>query len=119
MYRCMAIIAALFVGLLTSAVPPPWSSRTVATPQDESFYRGQQVQHPEALSGLWEASDGRVGAIGIHLQLDTSVPSEATSLNGVPQSWQDFQVGVFDRGGPTIQIGDQNYFSDSPRGGGV
>ena len=106
MSRYLAAIAAPLVAFVTYAVQaqehPP---STLPRPEDTSFYLGQTVLHPEALSGLWEVSDGHGGAIGIHLQLDTSVPADATSLNGVPQSWQDSQVGVYYRRGPAIQRG--------------
>jgi hypothetical protein len=41
------VIAATFVGLLTCAVQA----------QDKSFYFGQPVHHPEALSGLWKTAE--------------------------------------------------------------
>lgn len=86
---------------------------------DKSFYLGKLVEHPEALSGIWETSDGHGGAVGIHLVLDTTVPGTATSLHGVPQAWQDLLVSIFDRRGSEIQVGEENSFSDSKRGGGV
>ncbi len=120
MSRYLAAIAAPLVAFVTYGVQaqehPP---STLSPPEDTSFYLGRTVLHPEALSGLWEVSDGHGGAIGIHLQLDTSVPADATSLNGIPQSWQDLQVGVYDRRGPAIQRGESNYFGDSERGGSV
>ena len=109
MSRVIAATAVTFVGLLTCAVQA----------QEESFYFGQPVQHPEGLSGVWETADGQGGAIGIHLLLDTSIPADATAPAGAPQSWQDLQLGVFDRRGPIIQRGELNYFGDSPRGGEV
>jgi hypothetical protein len=87
--------------------------------QDRSFYLGTPVMHPEELSGLWEAPDGRGGAIGIHLVLDATAPVEATTLVGVQQKWLGLQVGLYRRAKAEIQIGDENFFSDSPRGGNV
>ncbi len=109
MSRYLTLIAVPCVGLFTFAIQA----------QERSFYQGKPVQHPEALSGLWETSDGRGGAIGIHLLLDTSVPGDATSLNGATQSWQELQVGVFERRGSAMQTGEANYFADSVRGGGL
>ncbi|MFZ0662559.1 MAG: hypothetical protein WAM66_07705 [Acidobacteriaceae bacterium] len=86
---------------------------------DKSFYSGKLVEYPEALSGLWETSDRRGGTIGIHLILDTTIPGDATSFKGVPQTWVDLQVGVFDRHATEMQVGEENFFSDSPRGGRV
>jgi len=84
--------------------------------EDHSPYRGRPIKHSEALSGLWEAPDGHGGAVGIYLQLGTSVPGTAMTLRGTPQSWESLQVGVYERHGPVIQIGSGNGFSDSPRG---
>jgi hypothetical protein len=87
--------------------------------EDRSFYLGTPVTHPEDLSGIWEAPDGHGGAIGIHLVLDTTVPVEATTLAGAKQSWLGLQVGLYRRSGPQLQMGDENFFSDSLRGGSV
>lgn len=77
------------------------------------------VAHPEDLSGIWEAPDGRGGAIGIHLLLDTTVPVEATTLAGATQSWLGLSLGVYRRSGAEFQSGNDNSFSDSPRGGSL
>jgi hypothetical protein len=77
------------------------------------------VAHPEDLSGIWESPDGRGGAIGIHLVLDTTVPVEATTLAGARQSWLGLQVGLYRRSGAELQMGDENFFSDSLRGGSI
>jgi hypothetical protein len=74
---------------------------------------GQPVPNPESLSGIWEAPDGRGGAVGLHLQLTTVVPADVTRLSGVTQSWFSLQVGVYQRNGPTIQFGEENFFVDS------
>lgn len=87
--------------------------------QNRSFYVGGLVTHPEELSGIWEAPDGHGGAIGLHLILSTTVPAEATTLVGAKQSWLDLQVGIYQRAGLVLQVGEENYFGDSPVGGGV
>lgn len=81
-----------------------------------SLQLGQPVSEPEALSGVWEAPDGQGGAVGIHLQLTTTVPANVTTLIGVEQSWFRLQVAVFQRKGAEIQIGEQNYFMDTSPG---
>jgi hypothetical protein len=85
--------------------------------QDRSFYLGMPVAHPEDISGLWEAPDPRGGAIGIHLLLDTTAPVDATALVGIEQKWLGLQVNPYRRAGAEIQVGEENSFSDSPRGG--
>jgi hypothetical protein len=87
--------------------------------QTRSFYVGGQVTHPEELSGIWEAADGHGGAIGLHLILSTTAPAEATTLVGAKQSWLDLQVGIYQRAGLVLQVGEENYFGDSPVGGSV
>jgi hypothetical protein len=87
--------------------------------QDRSFYLGTPVTHPEDLSGLWEAPDGHGGAIGIHLLLDTTAPVDANTLTGVTQSWLGLQLGIYQRSGAELRPGDENFFSDSPRGGSL
>jgi len=74
---------------------------------------------PESLSGIWETSNGHGGAIGIHLELDTTIPSDGDKQSWAPQSWQDLQVGGFERKGTEIQLGEEGGFSDSRRGGNV
>jgi hypothetical protein len=71
------------------------------------------------LSGLWETANGHGGAVGIHLLLNTTVPATARTLSGVPQSWESLEVSAYERKGAAIKFGDENYFSDSPRGGNV
>jgi hypothetical protein len=109
----LLLLAPLLTGQLQSAQRPATPSESV------SPYLGKLVTHPEALSGVWEASNGQGAAVGIHLQLDTWVSGEATTLNGTPQYWQGLEVQVYERHGSTIKIGDGNYFSDSRRGGNV
>jgi hypothetical protein len=86
---------------------------------DQSFYLGKPVPHPEELSGVWETPDGHGGAIGLHLMLFTTAPVDATTLVGAEQAWQHFVVGVYHRVGPALQSGEESTFSDSSRGGGV
>jgi hypothetical protein len=88
-------------------------------PQDRSFYLGTPVTHPEDLSGIWEAPDGHGGAVGIHLILDTTAPVDATTLVGVRQAWLGLQAGLYRRIGAELQPGEENFFSDSVRGGSM
>jgi hypothetical protein len=87
--------------------------------QNRSFYVGRPVTHPEELSGIWEAPDGHGGAIGLHLLLSTTAPTEIETLVGTRQSWLDLYVGIYQRSGAVLQVGEENYFGDSLRGGGV
>jgi hypothetical protein len=106
----------------------PWSAHaqeTIAlvTPtapaDDTSFYVGKPIAHPEELSGIWEVPDGHGGAVGIHLILSTTVSADATTLVGVEQAWLNLQLGIYQRAGTVLQFGEENFFSDSPRGGSV
>ncbi len=98
---------------------PPQHNSSAQEHEDRSFYLGTPVAHPEDLSGLWEAPDGHGGAIGIHLVLDTTIPVEATTLAGARQSWLGLTLGLYHRSGAEFQLGDENRFSDSLRGGSV
>jgi len=84
-----------------------------------SFYTGRPVSDPEALSGIWEARDGRGGAVGIDVKLITYLPRDARSFEGTGETWQSLQVGVYERALSTIRLGEENYFSDSAQGGDV
>jgi hypothetical protein len=118
--RLSGIVAASLVTFLPCALHPQEDSASIPVAlEDRSFYLGQQVMHPESLSGVWETSNVHGGAVGIHLELDTTMPSDGDEQNWAPQSWQDLQVGVFERKAAEIQIGEEGGFSDSHRGGGV
>jgi hypothetical protein len=47
----------------------------------------RELVHLEALSGVWEASDGRGGAVGILLELTTSLSGDADPPVWTPQGW--------------------------------
>ena len=114
------IVAAFLLPLLPFAVQAQQdSSSAPVAPEDRSSYLGRRVMHPESLSGIWETSNGHGGAIGIHLQLDTVMPSHGDKQSWLPQSWQDLEVGVYERKGAEVQFGEQGYFSDSPGDGSV
>lgn len=118
--RC-ALLGVFAVGFL---MPTARSQSSVSTspqtsPDDRSFYLNQPVEHPEALSGVWETSDVHGGAVGIHLELMTMVPDDVDPPVWSPQSWQHLSVGLFQREGSEIAFGDENYFDDSIRGGSV
>jgi hypothetical protein len=57
--------------------------------------------------------------VGIHLRLDTTAPADATTLAGTQQSWFGLSVGLYRQAGTELQLGEENFFSDSPRGGSV
>jgi hypothetical protein len=122
---CSRIARALVVASVSACTLPGMEARSQSgadshsPQQDRSFYLGMPVMHPEDLSGLWEAPDPRGGAIGIHLVLDATAPTDATTLVGIQQKWLGLEVAPYRRAGAEIQIGDENFFSDSPRGGNV
>ena len=119
------IILAVIVGLnsvdvLARGQPMPSHARgDDHKNNDVSPYIGRAMSHPEDLSGLWEAANGHGGAVGIHLMLSTTVPVTARTLRGISQSWDNLQIGVYERKGAVIKFGEQNYFTDSARGGSV
>jgi hypothetical protein len=90
------------------------ATQTDTDPAHRSLYRGRPVDHPEALSGVWETPDGHGGAVGIHLRLMTTVPLHVNPPIWTPQSWAHLQVSVFERRGSEFVSGDENYFSDPP-----
>ena len=55
------------------------------------------IARPEDLSGLWEASDGNGGAVGLWLLLTTSVPGSSISLLHQPQTLVSLSVGIYHR----------------------
>jgi len=118
---CRVTLALITSCLLASSAYP--QSSVTTPPQrpssDRSFYFDKPVSHPEALSGVWEAPDGKDGAVGIHLQLTTAVSGDADPPVWTPQSWKHLDVGVFQRRGPELEFGEENYFSDDLRGGSV
>ena len=79
-----ATIALLGATLLVPSLGPQDSVTTQGEeiPGTRSFYSGHLVDDPEALSGVWEASDGQGGAVGIHLNLLTVVSDDAD-----PPAW--------------------------------
>ncbi|HLJ79325.1 MAG TPA: hypothetical protein VKT75_18050 [Acidobacteriaceae bacterium] len=87
--------------------------------EDQSFYQGRPVVHPERLSGVWEASDGEGGVVGIQLELATTLPGDADPPIWTPQDWEHLELGVFQRKGPDLTFGEASWFSDSRRGGGL
>jgi hypothetical protein len=98
--------------LLASAV---WAQSSAASgpdaPQEErNSNLSKPVDRPEAISGVWETSDGAEGAVGIHIQLYTSVSGDADPPVWLPQSWQGVNVGIFHRAGAEIQFGEEGYF---------
>lgn len=68
---------------------------------------------------MWQTSDGQDGAVGIHLLLGTAVSGDTDPPIWNPQLWQYLEVGIFQRNGPEIAFGDENFSSDSVRGGSV
>lgn len=88
-------------------------------PEEQSFYLGQPVDHPESLSGVWETPGSEGGAFGIRLRLMTTVSADTVPPQWTPQSWQQLELEVFERKQDGPAFGDANAFSDSVRGGRV
>ena len=105
--RIILVIAALHLlcGRLLAQGP--------SAPIHLSPFLGRPVQNPESLSGRWEAPDGQGGALGLDLQLTTTVPADVRTLSGVTQTWFSLQMGVYQRKGATVQFGEENFFVDS------
>ncbi|HUO59396.1 MAG TPA: hypothetical protein VMU24_01930, partial [Candidatus Acidoferrales bacterium] len=79
----------LTTGVLLTLVfgHPGASAQTQLSANDRSFYLNHPVVDPESLSGIWEAADGRGGAVGIHLELATTLPGDTSPPIWTPQSW--------------------------------
>ncbi len=69
---------------------------------------------PAQASGLWEASDGEGGAVGIELLLTTLVNGRALRLVDTKQQRQSLAAKVFHRTTPELKSGQANSFVDSP-----
>lgn len=104
------------IAIVLLSIAAPFASPQSPNLTNQSPYEGQVVSSPESLSGLWEASDGHGGLVGLHLKLITRIPGGTTSVNGIRQTWEHLEVGVFESKSPALQIGDANYFTDSPEG---
>jgi hypothetical protein len=87
-----------------------------STATDRSFYSRQSIDHPETPSGLWEASDGHGGAIGIHLLMMTVVPLHTDPPIWSPQSSVSLDVSVYQRTGSEFASGNENSLSGLPNG---
>jgi hypothetical protein len=121
MHLRQAIFAVLGAMLLAPGIHAQDSVTTLGEeiPGTRSFYFGNLVDRPEDLSGVWEAPDGQGGAVGIHLNLLTTVSDDVDPPAWTPQSWQHLNFGVFHRRGSEIAFGEEGYFADDPRGGPV
>ena len=82
MLRLSAIVAASLVTFLPCAFDARQNAGSIPIALgDRSFYLGQQGMHPEPLSGILETSSGHRSAIGIQLELDTTIPSDGDKQN--------------------------------------
>ena len=73
--------------------------------------RGGVIDHPESLSGSWEAK-GDHAVYGLHIQLRTKVDGVPSTLAGGRQIFDSASIEVYERTGPTRRVGDGNWFSD-------
>lgn len=111
------IVAGLAVTFVFGASGYSSSSPNSMSKKESSESLERIVRRPEALSGIWEAPNGQGGAVGIQLHLIATAPGDAKTLHGTLQRWKDLKVGVYERKGAQIQLGEENFFSDSPNGG--
>jgi hypothetical protein len=77
----------------------------------------QQLLHPENLAGRWEAPDGNGGEVGMNILLTTTVVGSTTSLTGVPQRLDSFEIGLYQRLGSDVPPFGFNFFTTSANGG--
>jgi hypothetical protein len=77
----------------------------------------QQILHPENLAGRWEAPDGYGGAVGMSISLTTTVPNSTTDLVDLPQTLEDFEIGIYQRSDSDVNPLGFNFFNISANGG--
>lgn len=111
------MLGLLLASLISSCPLGMAQSRYEPTVGSRSLYFDRPVFHPEALSGVWETPDGKGGAVGIQLELTTAVMNFPIRSGWSPMHWRGLRVGVFERSGPEVKVGDVNFFTDSARGG--
>jgi hypothetical protein len=77
--------------------------------------RGIAIDHPEKLSGSWEAQ-GDHAVYGLHIQLTTRVDGAPITLLGARQIFYSASIDVYERTGPARKFGDGNWLlDDSPQ----
>lgn len=118
-YFCRGMLGLLLVNLLLPCALGQAKAgvRYEGPLGSRSLYFDRPVFHPEALSGVWETPDGKGGAVGIELKLTTAVMNFPIQSGWSPMHWRGLEVGVFERSGPEIEVGDANFFMDTARGG--
>lgn len=78
--------------------------------------RGSVLQHPEQMSGVWEAENGAT-VIGLEIDLTTRVKGDSRTLQGVDQFFQNAQIEVFERARRAQwAVGNGNWFADDSAG---
>ena len=78
--------------------------------------RAQQLSHPEQLAGRWEASDNQGGKIGMNILISTTIPTCTTDLIDVPQTLEEFVIGLYQRSGSDVEPLGFNFFATSVNG---
>ncbi len=110
LWRFWSVLATIFLWTPVLTYPQSQTERP-------GLMKGKSVESPEKMSGVWEASNGTQGVVGLHFLLTTKVAGAPTTLTGVPQTEEHLAIGVYQRNGPQLRQGDQNYFMDSPDSG--
>jgi hypothetical protein len=73
--------------------------------------RGQEIEHPENLSGAWEvALDGTI--YGVQIEITTRIDGAPVTLIGAHQTFHDALIGVYERTSSTQKLGNTNWVSD-------
>jgi hypothetical protein len=87
----------------------------LAHAEAKSTWRGLIVQHPESISGNWEAKEGS-SVIGLEIHLTTEVGGRPLTLRGVSQTFLAADIEIYERQTPQQRIGDGNWFRDNSPG---
>jgi hypothetical protein len=91
----------------------PWLS--YARAEAPHPWRGFIVQHPELISGVWEAREGS-SFIGLQIHVMTEVKGMPRTLQGVDQTFLAADIEVYERDGPERKVGDGNWYQDNSPG---
>lgn len=98
--------------LIVVLLPAPYFACAQSDVSKKGRMTGIIVEHPERLTGLWEAQEGPDSVVGLDIKLITKIPGAVTSLTGVEQHEEQIYFGVYQRHGAELKFGDENYLHD-------